>query len=449
MPEEATTTIPEEGVTDLASLDSRQTGGALQDPGPNWQRRFFTIWTGQALSLVGSGLTQFALVWWLTISTGSATVLALASMAGLLPQVLLSPFAGVVADRWNRRLILIVADGLIALATLLLLLLFWAGVMQTWHVYAIMFVRAAGSAFHSPTMTASTSLLVPKEHLTRVGGLNQMLQGITTVLSPMLGALLLSITNLGAIMAIDIVTAAFAIIPLFFFAIPQPPADPTKAGESMTHWVFSDMREGLRYIGARRGLVYALIISTTLNFLITPAFSLLPLYVNNIFNGNAQMLALVEMLLGIGAIVGGVGLAAWGGFRNKVVTTLMGIALLGIGIGAIGLAPATSFWIVVAGGFVVGVAVSFANGPLSALLQTVVAHEMQARVFSLTMTAALAITPISLLIAGPLADLLGIRVWYLAAATVCIVLAFIGYLPADLREMEERLAPVAVAANEQ
>jgi DHA3 family macrolide efflux protein-like MFS transporter len=282
-----------------------------------------------------------------------------------------------------------------------------------------------------------------------VGGLNQMLQGVTTVLSPMLGALLLSVTNLGAVMAIDVVTAAFAIIPLFFFAIPQPPTDPNKASESMTHWVFSDLREGLRYIGARRGLVYALMISTSLNFLITPAFALLPLYINNVFEGNAQMLALVQMLLGIGTIVGGLGLAAWGGFRNKVVTTLMGIALLGVGVGTIGLAPAHAFWVVVAGGFIVGVAISFANGPLFALLQSVVAPEMQARVFSLVMTAALAITPISLLIAGPLADVLGIRIWYIMAAIVCLAVSVIGYLPVDMREMEQRLAPARVAAGDE
>lgn len=448
MSSETTTTEPVESLAGRPSPEPEITQSALLDPGRNWQTRFFTIWSGQALSLIGSGLTQFALVWWLTISTGSATVLAFASMAGLLPQVLLSPFAGVVADRWNRRLILIVADGLIALATLALLALYWFGVMEIWHVYAIMFVRAAGSAFHSPTMSASTSLLVPKEHLTRVGGLNQMLQGITTVLSPMLGALLLSVTNLGVVMAIDIVTAAFAIIPLFFFAIPQPLADPTKASHSMTHWVISDLRDGMRYIGARRGLVYALIISTTLNFLITPAFSLLPLYVNSEFGGNAQMLALVQMLLGVGTIVGGVGLAAWGGFRNKVVTTLVGIAMLGVGVGTIGLAPANAFWVVVAGGFVVGVSIAFSNGPLFALLQTVVAPEMQARVFSLTMTAALAVTPLSLLVAGPLADAFGIRIWYLVAATFCIVVAFVGYLPADMREMEQRLAPAPVAASE-
>lgn len=414
--------------------------GAVEENTP-WKTRFFTIWTGQALSLVGSGLTQFALAWWLTIETGSATVLAFATLFALLPQVLLSPFAGALADRLNRKTILIVADALIALATVVLLVLWWTGRMEVWHVYAVMFVRSAGSAFHMPTMTASTSLLVPKSQLTRIGGLNQMLQGITNVLSPMLGALLLAVGNLGVVMAIDIVTAAFAIVPLFFFVIPQPPIEAATSGSSVTRTVLADLREGLRYVGARRGLVYALVISTSLNFIIAPAFSLMPLYVNKVFGGGAEMLALVEMSIGIGTIVGGVALAAWGGFKNKIATSMFGILVIGIGALIIGVAPAEFFWLLVAGGLVFGVAVSLANGPIFAVLQTIVTPEMQGRVFALIMTAALAITPLSLLIAGPLADLFGIRLWYLLAATVSIVVAIVGYLTPDVIEMETRLAP--------
>jgi DHA3 family macrolide efflux protein-like MFS transporter len=413
--------------------------------GAGWTTRFFTIWIGQALSLIGSGLTQFALAWWLTIESGSATVLAIATLFALLPQVLLSPFAGVLADRWNRRLILIVADSVIALATVVLLALWMTGVMQIWHVYVIMFVRSAGSAFHSPTMSASTSQLVPKEYLGRVAGLNQMLQGITMVLSPALGALLLSYTNLGIVMAVDIVTAAFAIIPLFFFAIPQPAVDPVQADTPVTRWVLNDLREGLRYVGARRGLVYALMISTSLNFLITPAFSLMPLYINKVFSGTAQSLAWVEIAIGVGTITGGIALAAWGGFKNKVITGLMGIFFLGAGAAVIGLAPVAQFGVLIVGGLIFGGAISFSNGPIFAVLQTIVAPEMQARVFSLLMTAALAITPISLLVAGPLADAFGIRLWYLLAASICFILAVVGYFLPDLRDMETRLAPPPAA----
>ena len=150
------------------------------------------------------------------------------------------------------------------------------------------------------------------------------------------------------------------------------------------------------------------------------------------------------MAIGIGTILGGIGLAAWGGFRNKVLTSMFGVLLIGIGAALIGLAPAELFWLLVAGGFVFGFAASLANGPIFAVLQAVVAPEMQGRVFALIMTAALAITPLSLLVAGPLADLFGIRLWYLVAAITCLVVAIIGYLTPDIRDLETRLAPKPV-----
>src|SRR5262245_26409290 len=144
----------------------------------NWGRPFFTIWTGQAFSLFGSALVQFALIWWLTQKSGSATVLALATLAGMLPMILIGPFAGALVDRWNRRIIMMAADAVIALFTLLLVYLFATGAVQIWHVYVILAVRAVGGAFHFPAMSASTPLMVPDDQLTRVGGLNQTLQGV-------------------------------------------------------------------------------------------------------------------------------------------------------------------------------------------------------------------------------------------------------------------------------
>ena len=146
-----------------------------------WQRRFFTIWMGQAFSLFGSQLVQFALVWWLTQSTGSAKVLAMASLAGILPQIFLSPFAGALVDRWNRRKVMIAADAGIALATISLAVLFALKAVEIWHIYALMFIRSLGSAFHWPAMQASTTLLVPEELLSRIAGLNQTLQGAANI----------------------------------------------------------------------------------------------------------------------------------------------------------------------------------------------------------------------------------------------------------------------------
>ncbi len=138
-------------------------------PGEKWALPFFTIWSVQALSLLGSQLVQFALIWWLTKTTGSAKVLALATLVGLVPSIILGPVAGALVDRWNRRAIMIVADAVIAAATVGLAILFWTGYVQIWHIYSLMFIRSLAGVFHRIAMQTSTSLMVPKEHLARAG----------------------------------------------------------------------------------------------------------------------------------------------------------------------------------------------------------------------------------------------------------------------------------------
>src|SRR5512138_3132898 len=156
----------------------------METSSQEWAGRFFTVWAGQALSLFGSALVQFALIWWLTQKSGSATVLAIATLVGMLPQIVIGPFAGAYVDRGNRRLIMILADGTIAAFSLLLAYLFATGTVQIWHVYAILAIRALGGAFHYPAMAASTPLMVPREQLTRINGLNQALQGVNSLVAP-------------------------------------------------------------------------------------------------------------------------------------------------------------------------------------------------------------------------------------------------------------------------
>jgi DHA3 family macrolide efflux protein-like MFS transporter len=225
------------------------------DPGPRWAAKFFTIWTGQAFSLLGSALVQFALVWWLTRTTGSATVLATATLVALLPQVLLGPLAGALVDRWNRRLVMIVADTSIALATIGLALLFWSGDIQVWHVYVLMFIRSLAGAFHWPAMQASTSLMVPREHLSRIQGLNQMLQGGMNILAAPLGALLLEVLPMQGVLAIDVVTALLAVLPLLFIAVPQPQRSAEAQPHASKPSVWQDLKAGFRYVWSWPGMV--------------------------------------------------------------------------------------------------------------------------------------------------------------------------------------------------
>jgi DHA3 family macrolide efflux protein-like MFS transporter len=420
---------------------------------PRWAVPFFTIWASQAFSLLGSMLVQFALVWWLTQTTGSATVLATATLAAVLPQVVVGPFAGALVDRWNRRVVMIVADSLIALATLGLIGLYAAGQMQVWHVYVAMFLRAALGAFHWTAMQASTSLMVPHQQLARVAGLNQTLNGAMNIVAPPLGALLLGVLPLSGVLAIDIATALMAVSPLLFIAIPQPVhrLDAAAAGSSQARpSMWSDLAAGLRYVAGWPGLLAIIIMAMALNFIINPAFSLMPILVTKHFGGGALQLGWLESAWGVGVVAGGLALSAWGGFRRRVATSLMGVVGMGIGTLAIGLSPASAFALALGGMFFGGFMNPMANGPLFATLQSTVAPEMQGRVMSLVGSGAAAMMPLSLLIAGPVADALGVRVWYVVGGLACAVIGLLAFTVPAIMSVEEnhRGAQAAPALGE-
>lgn len=393
-----------------------------------WAPRFFTIWGGQAVSLFGSALVQFALIWYITQQTHSATALAMATLAGMLPQVLIGPFAGVLVDRWNRRWIMVFADAAIALTTLALAALFALGVVQIWQIYLALMIRSAGGAFHYPAMTSSTTLMVPKQHLARIAGMNQTLQGLMGIVAPPVGALLVSILPTQGVLMIDVTTALVGIAPLLFLSVPQPVRQDVKAGEtkpSSSFW--SDAREGLRFITSWPGLMIIVLMAIVLNGLLTPTGSLMPLLVTKHFGLGPLSLGLTETFWGIGMILGGVILGAWGGFKRKIVTSLMGVAGIGLGTLLIGVAPSGMFPLALAGMFFLGFNIVFANGPLQAIFQTVIPPEKQGRVMSLISSMVIAITPLSLLIAGPLSDRIGIQIWYVISGVVCVVLAVAGF----------------------
>lgn len=413
----------------------------------SWKPRFFTIWTGQAVSLLGSSLVQFALIWWLTTTTGSATVLALATLAGMLPQIVLSPFAGVIVDRTSRRVVMLVADSVTALATLGLTYLFFIGAAQPWHVYAIMFIRSASGAFHFPAMQASTSLMVPEQHLSRVAGMNQTLMGLMSIGAPPLGALLVSAWPIQGVLLIDAFTALFAIVPLLFIAIPQPRRIAQPEAHPRTSFSH-DLREGVRYVLAWRGLTLVILMAMVLNFLLTPGSSLIPILVTQHFGGAAPEMAAMEATWGIGMILGGLLLAAWGGFKRRIITSLMGVTLIGVLFVAMGLLPPWLFGAALVLSVLMGVMNPITNGPLMALFQSTVAPEMQGRVMSLLQAGAMAMSPLSLLVAGPVADAVGVQTWYLIGGVLCAAIGVGSFFVRDLMTIEEQKQQHVVAPAE-
>jgi DHA3 family macrolide efflux protein-like MFS transporter len=409
-----------------------------------WQAPFFTIWTGQAFSLVGSRVAQFALVWWLTQLTGSATVLATATLVALVPEIALGPIAGAYVDRWNRRRVMIVADGLIALASLWLVYMFWVDAPQVWHVYVVMAVRAVGGSFHWPAMQASTSLMVPQKHLTRVAGMNQTMNGALNIVGPPLGALLLELLPLHGIMLVDVGTATLAILPLLFVHIPQPKRDDLGTVKPS---LWSDMRAGLRYIGDWPGLVALIASAMILKIALTPAFSLLPLLVSQHFKGDAAQLSLLEVVAGVGIILGGLLLSVWGGFKRKIYTTMTGMLILASSMVVLGLTPASVFELALVSVLGVGLMIPLIDGPIMAILQSTVAPEMQGRVFTLMSSLIWITSPFSLAVAGPVSDGLGLQVWYVLAGVLCGLVGLAGFFVPAIVNIEENANSGVVAAE--
>lgn len=403
-------------------------------------RPFWVLWSGQAVSLFGSQIVQFALIWWLTQETGSATILAVASLVGLLPQVILGPFVGVLVDRWNRRWTMFTADVIIALASVGLVYLFGSGTVQVWHVFVLLFIRSLGGAFHWPAMQASTTLMVPDEKLTQVQGLNQMLQGGLNIVSAPLGALLITVLTMPVLVGIDVVTALFSIVPLLFIVVPQPKkvdtaVSDTSAPQKPSYW--AELRSGLHYVWSWKGLLALMVMAALINFMLTPSASLQPLLITQHFEGEAIQFAILQSALGVGIVIGGLLLSSWGGFKKRIYTSLMGLMGLGAGIAVVGLAPANWYWLAVLAIFVAGAMMSLTNGPIMAIMQSAVDPAMQGRVFTLLSSVAMAMSPLSLIVAGPLADTFGVRTWFVVGGLVTIVIGLSGFFNKALLTVED------------
>ena len=266
----------------------------------NWKRTFFPVWVGQAFSLLGSELVQFSLIWYLTEKTGSASVLAAASFVALLPRVFLSPISGALIDRWNRQKVMIYADALIAAATMILAGIFWLEYIQVWHIYVILFIRALGSGFHWPAMQASTSLMVPKDQLAKISGMNQTLRGAMGIVAPLLAALMLEIFPIYGILSIDVITAIIAISPLLFVTIPQVKHTVEKM-VGLSH-IWDDIRAGFKFLVGWRGLLYLTLAATFLNFLLYPGFTFTPLLVTDHFGKGVIELSMIESAFSLSLI---------------------------------------------------------------------------------------------------------------------------------------------------
>lgn len=394
---------------------------------------FWALWTGHALSLFGSMLVQFALVWWIARTTDSATALSIATLLALLPGILLGPAIGALVDRWDRRVIMLAADGGMAGITLGLAILALMGTFDLGPVYGAMFLRSLLETFHWSALQASIPMLVPERHLARIAGFHQALQGTLNMIAPPAGAILLGLLSLPGVLMVDVLTAALAVSMLLFIAIPRPSRDPS----SRSAW-WQEMLEGLDYVRRWSGALALMGMGALINFAVNPAFALLPLIVTRHFHGGALELGWLESAWGIGVISGGFILGAWGGFRRRIHTTLAGLIGMGAALLTLGLLPPSAFPAAIGAMFLGGVMNVLTNGPIFAILQAVVPPGMQGRVLLVMGSVVGAMAPLGMAIAGPVADALGVQVWFLAGGLACALTGAMGMGIPSIVQLEER-----------
>lgn len=384
--------------------------------------------------MFGSSIVGFALAWYLAKETGSATILATAMMVAFLPQIVLGPFIGPFIDRWNRKKIMIYGDLATMLLTLVLVVLFYTETIQIWHIYVVMTGRSISGVFQGPALQSSIPMIVPEKHLVRANGLNMTLNGTINIVGPPSGAFLMEALPMQWVLSVDIITAVIAVGCLLPLAIPQPP----RTTLAVKFNVIGDMVQGFRYIASWKGLLFMIILCSMMNFFVAPVNALRPLFVTNYLGGDVLKLGWLGTAFGVGVIAGGLILGAWGGFKRRIFTCLIGLMIWGICITAFGFTTESLFFMGLALMLIAGFGLTMNNASVGAILQATVPRDMQGRVFTLVVSVAGAMMPLGLVIAGPLADAIGVRtIWYISGISI-LALAIAGFFSRDLMNIENQ-----------
>jgi DHA3 family macrolide efflux protein-like MFS transporter len=389
----------------------------------SWRNRFFRIYAGQAFSLLSSSAVQFSIIWWITVKTGSAIDLTVATLVGLLPQVIIGPFAGVWIDRHSRKTIMILADTAVAASSLLLGLSFFFGDPPLAFVYAILFLRAIGETFHKPAMKAAIPQLVPEEALTKAGGFGQLINSACNIAGPMLGALLMSVTTLPFIMIVDIVGAALAVLTLSTVHLDKP----RKSGGERPK-VAIEMGQAIGIMRADKALMRASLPVFLTSVVFMPLGSLLPLMVLEHFAGGAWHNGIVKTLFSAGMLLSALVIGVTGGMKRKFLMISTAPIALGLCSLAAGLLPSDAFWGFCVAVFVMGMTGMWGNIPYIAYIQNTVPQHHMGKVMSLVTSAMSLGVPLGMLVAGPVAATIGLNDWMIVAGAGMALVGVGSYL---------------------
>ena len=387
----------------------------------NWKQRFFTIYAGQAVSLITSAILQMAIIFYITEKTGSAMVLSIASLIGFLPYAVLGPAIGVLVDRYNRKTIMIIADLIIAIAGAVLAFIALYMEIPIWMIMVVLFIRSVGTAFHSPALSAVTPLLVPEDQLTKCAGYSQSLQSISYIISPAAAAFLYSIWELNAIIAIDVFGAIVAIIALALIEIPK--LDVEKQELSLSF--IKEMNDGFYILKENKGLFALLLIGTLYMLVYMPINALYPLISMEYFKGTPMHVSITEIAYASGMLIGSMLLGLFGSYKKRIVLITASIFMMGASLTISGLLPPSGFVVFALCCAIMGLSVPFYSGVQTALFQERIKPEYLGRVFSLTGSIMSLAMPVGLILSGLFADRIGVSNWFLISGILIIGIAMI------------------------
>ncbi|MBB5079036.1 MFS transporter [Nonomuraea endophytica] len=394
-----------------------------------WRRNVALFLTGQTVSLFGSMIVQYVVMWWVTLQTQSGLAVALYAVAAFLPQGVVSIFGGVLADRMNRRVLVMVADGGIAAATLVLAMLMANGVTDLWIVLLAVAVRSVGAGVQTPAVQAMIPQIVPSEHLMRVNGIFQTIHSAMALLAPAAAGAIFAAFGVVPVFFLDVVTAVIGIGLLAMVAVPTL----ERVTESTASYR-QDLVEGMRYIKSQPVVRWLLVVYATIFLLTVAPTFMTPLMVARSFGREEWMLAVLEVAFSVGMLLGGVLMSTVLAKRSPVGLILT--AVYGFGLATIALGLSTNLWVFYGFMFVIGLLVPPFSTPFMTLIQETVEPGMQGRVFSyVTIVMALA-TPIGTVVFGPLADVVSVEILLIAAGVAAVIaIAFAARLPSGRATM--------------
>ena len=411
-------------------------------------RHFLFFFSGQQISILGSSIVSFVLIWWITEITQSELMLGLASLCSLGPYLLVAPFSGVIADKANRKLLLLIVDAIQAIFTVILTIIFMIYYDPNstdnnipcliGRIFVTLGLRGAMQAFHSPTVGAMIPTMVPEKHLSRMNGLGYLINGIIQVGGPAIGALLLGALGVSLTMWIDIITFSIAVIPLIFIKIPSISKEARKNRPPF----FTEFKEGIATMKDIKGLFALIFIATLINFFFSPIGTLLPIFVNKVHGGNENNYALVVGLLQAGMIVGGLFMTFFKGFKNKIRASITCVGIMFIGQSMLILVPSTMvgrFWLLGSILFITMVTNPAANVSLSTSLQVIVPKDKMGRVSSVLSFMAMAITPLGNFLSGLIGEFVPLGILFLSASIIGLLLMISIYTLSPAKNLDKEI----------